>query len=648
MITSANVRTSDALRRVRPRGPRLHNTTNGSALARTAPVLLSLWLAAACAAGVKPQKGRHIPRSQPPRREQPAELPETERLPQLEPAALVHVMRGLYFVQAKRPAAAVPHLRLALIYAPDSPFIHERLSEAWAASGHTDKAAKILARGLRRTPNSPWLNALAGRRAVQRQEFAVGVEHLKKAVRHDSVMAEVAGQLVDALLWLGRQQEADASARGFIQRAAAHAGLARRIAQAFEDHGRLAEAATYYAKATRQAPNNRAGLVGHVRVLELAGDAAAAAAVLTDGLAHFATDVPLYVELTRLLREASSSEASTYRREALRQAGERPEARLQVARGDLEAGEREAGIRLLTALVEAYPDRPRLFVELARAQRQNGDAAACIESLQEAPAGVPEPHVELARCQAVAGALEAALMEVRRAVRLGWRLGEALQLAAQVLTHSSHWRGASRRYGAFLERLDIAADANRAQLGWVILASHFGRGTRAIDRLEAMVREQPQNARWRIRLASLHREYGSTQRALQLLHALHAETPRSSAVLNALGFTLVALDRELDAAEVYLRRAHRFAGGQSHIVDSLGWLAYKRGDLATALRLLKRAARGAPGSAEILWHLGRALAESEQWKKSKRTYERALRANPRRYLRRKLRESMQELGRRAS
>lgn len=81
---------------------------------------------------------------------------------------------------------------------------------------------------------------------------------------------------------------------------------------------------------------------------------------------------------------------------------------------------------------------------------------------------------------------------------------------------------------------------------------------------------------------------------------------------NALGYSLADRNTRLPEAKQLIEQALKLAPGEAFIVDSLGWVEFRLGNLADAVRLLRQAHAGRP-DAEIAAHLGEALwANGEQ------------------------------------
>ncbi len=92
----------------------------------------------------------------------------------------------------------------------------------------------------------------------------------------------------------------------------------------------------------------------------------------------------------------------------------------------------------------------------------------------------------------------------------------------------------------------------------------------------------------------------------QDLEAIIASNPKNTHALNALGYALVEQGGDLDKAEGYLLRALVLDPQSYYIIDSVGWLYYRRGEYAKAVEYLSRAYELGK-DAEVAAHLGEVL-----------------------------------------
>jgi tetratricopeptide (TPR) repeat protein len=122
-------------------------------------------------------------------------------------------------------------------------------------------------------------------------------------------------------------------------------------------------------------------------------------------------------------------------------------------------------------------------------------------------------------------------------------------------------------------------------------------------------------------------ERSDGEAAMVALEALARARPADMNIANALGFTLADHNRDLPRAEHLIQHALRAQPDNPAVLDSMGWVLYRRGQPQAALPLLQRAYRlfhdGDIGAhcGEVLWKLGRQSEASSMWQQ-------ALAANP--------------------
>ncbi|MBL7002796.1 MAG: tetratricopeptide repeat protein [Gammaproteobacteria bacterium] len=90
-----------------------------------------------------------------------------------------------------------------------------------------------------------------------------------------------------------------------------------------------------------------------------------------------------------------------------------------------------------------------------------------------------------------------------------------------------------------------------------------------------------------------------------LLVILKSE-PKNAQALNALGFSLLSDDTRLDDAYIYIKKALELSPNEPAIIDSMGWVEFKRGNFSQS-ELLLRKAYSIMKDGEIAAHLGEIL-----------------------------------------
>jgi tetratricopeptide (TPR) repeat protein len=91
---------------------------------------------------------------------------------------------------------------------------------------------------------------------------------------------------------------------------------------------------------------------------------------------------------------------------------------------------------------------------------------------------------------------------------------------------------------------------------------------------------------------------------------------------NALGYSLADRNQRLPEAKALIQRALDIAPGEPFITDSLGWVEYRLGNHAEALRLLRGAYQSRPDP-EIAAHLGEVLWVNGQRDEARRVWREA-------------------------
>ncbi len=100
------------------------------------------------------------------------------------------------------------------------------------------------------------------------------------------------------------------------------------------------------------------------------------------------------------------------------------------------------------------------------------------------------------------------------------------------------------------------------------------------------------------------------------LRTILSTDPDHTNALNALGYTLADTNKNLPEALMLIEKAYSSDPESPAIVDSMGWVLYRMGDLTQALQYLEQAYKIDPSS-EIAAHLGEVLWEIGEKNKAK-------------------------------
>ena len=117
---------------------------------------------------------------------------------------------------------------------------------------------------------------------------------------------------------------------------------------------------------------------------------------------------------------------------------------------------------------------------------------------------------------------------------------------------------------------------------------------------------------------------GRWREAVAVIERLARLRPDDPAVHNFIGYVKAEHNVDLPGAERSLRRALYLGPGEPYVIDSMGWLLFRRGQLAAAESALQVALRLSPDEAEIVDHLADVRAALTQRSAAARLYRRAL------------------------
>ena len=113
----------------------------------------------------------------------------------------------------------------------------------------------------------------------------------------------------------------------------------------------------------------------------------------------------------------------------------------------------------------------------------------------------------------------------------------------------------------------------------------------------------------------------------QILRKLLAQHPDHYQSMNALGYSLADRNVQLAEARTLIQKALSFAPQDPYIIDSMGWVEFRSGNLSAANTLLRTAFEAKP-DAEIAAHWGEVLWAMGQRDAAQATWERGLLLNP--------------------
>lgn len=146
----------------------------------------------------------------------------------------------------------------------------------------------------------------------------------------------------------------------------------------------------------------------------------------------------------------------------------------------------------------------------------------------------------------------------------------------------------------------------------------------AIELLTAASKRFPSDERFLFAIGVFYERIGDIDKAVAAMQKVLKVNPKNVNALNYVGYTYIEQDKNLDEAEELLQQAALLKPNDGFVVDSLGWLYFKKGDLTRAYVLLSRAIKLEPDEPVILKHMGIVYMERGEKKKALEQFKKAL------------------------
>lgn len=322
-------------------------------------------------------------------------------------------------------------------------------------------------------------------------------------------------------------------------------------------------------------------------------------------------EMAAFLQAQLLLRE-SPAKAIGFLEEFLQRNPNAREAELLLARALVGERRYADAKRHFDQLLQAYPDSPEVVYAVAILALQQDDKALAETQLK---------HFVLLK----GPEKSPAYYYLGQIAEEGSRDDEALSHYAQVVSGEHYLSAQIRRARILAQRgqldqgrgvLRNAKTENSEQRVQLFVAEaallrEAKRPQEAFDLLESRLAEQPEQPDLMYETALMAERLNNIELMEIRLRRLIELRPDNPQAYNALGYAFADRNERLLEARQLIEKALALAPEDGFILDSMGWVLYRQGDLAGALAYLERsyAKREDPEIAahlgEVLWAMGR-------------------------------------------
>jgi predicted Zn-dependent protease len=307
-----------------------------------------------------------------------------------------------------------------------------------------------------------------------------------------------------------------------------------------------------------------------------------------------------------------------------------PELRMGYARALLDAQRYPEASQQLRMVTAEKPDYPEAWLVQGTLQLQDNRDAEAETSIKR--------YLELVQSQ-------------RSAEERSRGLAQAYLAMSRIAEKRKDYKQA----GAWLDRIENPQDLVAAQNRRASILARQGKMDEARKLLRALPERGPDDARMKltaeVQLLRDHKHFkaafdllaqatakepvdpdlvydqamiaekmGNLAEMERLLRQVIAAKPQYHHAYNALGYSLADRSMRLPEAKELIEKALTFAPGDPFISDSLGWVEFRMGNKAEAVRILSEAYKTRPDAeiaahlGEVLWSLGQRDRAQAIWK----------------------------------
>lgn len=192
------------------------------------------------------------------------------------------------------------------------------------------------------------------------------------------------------------------------------------------------------------------------------------------------------------------------------------------------------------------------------------------------------------------------------------------------MAHSHKEMGNLRKSVEVVKRaIELRDDIPQFYAYYATLLDDLKRFKDAVSMLQVAVSRFPDHAQLHFFLGSMHDRLGDPSKTIsQMKRVLEIDSNHVQA-LNYLAYTYAEQNIELEEAEEMARRALAMQPNDGYILDTVGWVLFKKGRTDTAIRYLEAAYRAKGDEAIIAEHLGDAYFRTQLLEKARVMYRRA-------------------------
>ena len=374
-------------------------------------------------------------------------------------------------------------------------------------------------------------------------------------------------------------------------------------------------------------PKNSQLVFGKALLLQQDDEAEAALKLLEQNPPEDGEIAPILLRARLLQNLNRGKEAIPLLEKSIKKYPDDKRLRLTYARTLVEQDRMEDAKVQFANLLQQYPDDDELRYSLALVcleAKAWDEAKGYLEELIERESHVDSAHLNLGRIAEERSDPQAALLEYAQ-VGPGNDYLPAQLRQADILMSNGRTDEAEKRLAAARD-----AEPDYAIQLYLIQAetlSANNQGERAWKVLQQALLQFPDDLNLLYTRAMQAEKRNDLAQMEKDLRLIIKRDPDNAMALNALGYTLSDRTTRYDEAKALIEQAHKLNPEDPAVLDSLGWVNYRLGNLDEAERLLRQALERFPDQ-EVAAHLGEVLWANGKQREARQIWEKFLKEQP--------------------
>lgn len=492
-------------------------------------------------------------------------------------------------------AGSIDQLKQALVIHPDSPYLTTELVSLYVENSNVDLALALGESSLDKNPGNTELRSIMGGLYFTLREY-------DKAIREYQTVIAIDPKNLVAHLYLAtiyaqekKYDSAEQAYKKMLEIDPDNIIGMYYYAKTLTQINRMAEAEALYQKITAQRPAFEAAWLGLAALYETQTKYDEAIGVYRRYLEMNPTRISFRVKIADLLVKANKEEAAEKEfQDLLKMDPANREVRTALGLLYFDMRRFDESAMQFSSLLETTPGDDKLRYLLANALEQKG-----------------EKHAAQVEYQKISPAFE---------------LYANAQIQAAMIF---------KKEGKTIEAIHVIEETIRKKNDQVILYLYLSSLYEDVKDLPAAektlmegIGRFPRNTDLHYVLGTLREKTNRFEESVESMKKVLEIDPQNADALNFIGYSYADRGIHLDQAEQMIVQALKIKPDNGYILDSLGWVHFKKNQYASALKHLKRALELLPNDSNILEHLGDVYLKMDKNIEALDYYRRAVKIAP--------------------